>query len=91
MPLGTEVGLRPGHTVLDGDPASPKKGHSSPPNFRPKSTVAKWLDGSRIKMPLGTEVGFGPGDIVLDIGLLLTSSFLLEYLYEYLSEYLSTC
>ena len=29
MPLGTEVGLGPGHIVLDGDPATPqKRGHS---------------------------------------------------------------
>jgi len=27
-PLGMEVGLGPGHTVLDGDPAPPKNGHS---------------------------------------------------------------
>ena len=26
IPLGTEVGLVPGDTVLDGDPAPPKKG-----------------------------------------------------------------
>jgi len=31
MPLGTEVGLGPGHIVLDGDPAPlPKRGQSSP-------------------------------------------------------------
>ena len=41
MPLGREVGLSPGHIVLDGDPpAPPPKGHS--PNFRPMSIVAKW-------------------------------------------------
>jgi len=28
MPLGTEVGLRPGHIVFDGDPAHPKRGTS---------------------------------------------------------------
>jgi len=33
MPLGTEVGLSPGHIVLDGDPA---------PNFRPMSVVSIW-------------------------------------------------
>jgi len=33
MPLGTEVDLGPGHIVLDGDPAPPRKGHSSPPLF----------------------------------------------------------
>ena len=47
MALGMEVGLGPGHIVLDGDPdAPPLKGHSLP-NFRPKSVVAKWLDGLR--------------------------------------------
>jgi len=31
IPLGTEVGLGPGHIVLDGDTADPpKRGHSSP-------------------------------------------------------------
>jgi len=29
-PLGTEVDLGPGHIVLNGDPAPPGKGHSSP-------------------------------------------------------------
>jgi len=46
MPPGMEVDLDPGHTVLDGDPALPQKGHS-PSNFRPTSVVAKRLDGSR--------------------------------------------
>jgi len=49
MPLGTEVGLGPGHIVLDGDPAPLPKG-AQPPNFRPISVVAKWLDGSRCHM-----------------------------------------
>ena len=35
MPLGTEVGVGPGDTVLDWDPAPPRKGHSSPPHFGP--------------------------------------------------------
>jgi len=36
MPLGMEVGLGPGHIVLDGDPAPfPKRGQSPPPNFGP--------------------------------------------------------
>jgi len=40
VPLCTDVGLGPGHIVLDGDPAPlPKKGHA--PNFRPMSIVAK--------------------------------------------------
>jgi len=31
MPLGTEVGLGPGHVMLDGDPAPPRKGAHHPP------------------------------------------------------------
>jgi len=47
MKHGLQVGLGPGHIVLDGDPDLPhtKKGHS--PNFRPMSIVAKRLDGLR--------------------------------------------
>jgi len=33
MPLGTEVGLGPGHTVLDGDPARPEMGTADPRHF----------------------------------------------------------
>jgi len=29
MPLDVEVGLGPGHIVLDGDPAAPQKGTAS--------------------------------------------------------------
>jgi len=49
MKLSTEVGLGPGHIVLDGDPAPLPKGAQprTAPNFRPMSVVAKWLDGSR--------------------------------------------
>ena len=48
MKLGVEVGLGPGHTVLDGDPASQKRGHSSPPPlFGPLSIVDKRLAGPR--------------------------------------------
>jgi len=69
MPLGTEVGLGPGHVVLDGDPASPKKG-TQPPIFRPyllwpngwMDQDAAWWDPLKI-VPLH---GRGPSDIVLD-------------------------
>ena len=49
MPLSIEVGLGPGHIVLDGDLAPlPKKGAETPsPKFWPMSVVAKRLDGSR--------------------------------------------
>jgi len=59
MPLGVEVSLGPGHIVLDGDSALPKRGHN-PPQFSAHGQMAGW-----IKMPLGMEVGFSPGHIVL--------------------------
>jgi len=60
MLLGKKVGLGPGDIVLDGDQASPQKGHG--PQFlshvRCSQTTA-W-----IKTPLGMEVGLGPGHCV---------------------------
>jgi len=48
MPLCMEVGLSPGHIMLDGTQLSlPKKGASPSPNFRPMFVLAKRLDGSR--------------------------------------------
>ena len=44
--LDMHVGLGPGHTVFDGDPASVPKGAQPSPNFRPISVAAKCLDGS---------------------------------------------
>jgi len=35
MPLGVEVGLGPGHIVLDGDPALPLQRYTAPPIFGP--------------------------------------------------------
>jgi len=43
MALGMKVGLGPGHIVLRGDLA-PQQGGTAP-NLRPKSIVAKRLDG----------------------------------------------
>ena len=46
MKRGTQVGLAPGHTLLDRDPASlPQGGTAS--NFRSIPVVAKWLDELR--------------------------------------------
>jgi len=63
MALGMEVGLGPGHIVLDGDPATlPKKG--TEPQFS-----AHFYCGQTaicIKMPLCMVVGLSPGDFVLD-------------------------
>jgi len=63
MPLGMEVGLGPGHIVLDGDPAPAPNGPSRPIFFAHVccGQMAGW-----IKMPLGTEVCLDPGNIVLD-------------------------
>jgi len=65
MPLGTEVGLGPGHFVLDGTQLpSPKRGGAPSLILRPClycGQTAEW-----IKMALGMEVGLGLGHIVLD-------------------------
>jgi len=57
MKFGMQVGLSPGHTVLDGDPPP------LTPNFRPISVVAKWLDG--LRRHLTRRLGLGPGHIML--------------------------
>jgi len=41
MPLGKEVGLGPGHIVLDGDPVGTKPPTATHPHFRPMPIVAK--------------------------------------------------
>jgi len=65
MPLGTmEVGIGPGHIVLDGDPAPFPLKRGRAPQFSAHvfcGQTAGW-----IKIPLGTEVGLGPDRIVLD-------------------------
>jgi len=58
-----EVGLGPGHIVLDRDPA-PLSKKAQCPQFSAHvccGQTARW-----IKMPLGTEKDLGPGDFVLD-------------------------
>ena len=64
MPLGTEVGLGPGHIVLDGDQLLSKKGQNpsivGPCLLWPNGWMdqdATWYEGA----------GLGPGDIVLDV------------------------
>jgi len=62
MKLGMQVGLGPGHIVLDGDPAPPPQ-RGTAPQFSAHiccGQVAAW-----IKI-LGMELGLGPGDFVLD-------------------------
>jgi len=63
MPLGMEVGLSPGHTVLDRDPTPlPKKGHSS---LQLSAHICCAQTAGWIKMPLGMEVGLEPSDTAL--------------------------
>ena len=64
MKLGMQVGLGPGHTVLDVDPAPPppKRGHSPQLSAHVYcGQMAAW-----IKMSLGMELGLDPSEFVLD-------------------------
>jgi len=63
MPFGAEVGLGPGHIVLDGDPAPPK-GAQQRPHFSVHVYCGQMA--GCIRIPLSTEVGLDLGDIVLD-------------------------
>ena len=58
MKLGMQVGLGPGHIVLDGYPAPAKKG-AQPPGPQFSAHVYCGQTAGWIKMPLGTEVGLG--------------------------------
>jgi len=64
MALDMEVGLGPGHSVVDWDPAPLPKRGQSPPQF-----LARFYCGQTagcIKMPLGMEVNLCPGHVALD-------------------------
>ena len=79
MKLGVQVGLGPGHIVLDWDPALPPPKVQNP-QFSAHiccSQMAGW-----IKMPLGMEVGLSPGDFVLD-GNPAPPKFLAHVYYSY--------
>ena len=65
MKLGTQVGLGPGHIVLDGDPAPPPPKRHCPTRGAWHSYNCGKMVGW-IKMPLGKEVSLGPGHTVLD-------------------------
>jgi len=61
MPLGTEIGLGPGHIVLDGDPALPTEMDTLFSHGRPsqqllsacyKGLIAECLDESILKITL---------------------------------------
>ena len=66
MKLGVEVGLDPGHIVLDRDPAPPKLGTA--PQF--SAHVYGGQTVGWIKTPLGMEVVLGTSHIVLDLSLI---------------------
>ena len=63
MSLGMELGLGPGHSVLDGDPA-PFPYRSTAPQFSANVRYGQTVGWT--KVPLGMEVGLGPGVIVFD-------------------------
>jgi len=60
MPLGMEVGLGPGHIVLDGEASTP------PPQKKFSGHVCCGQMAGWTKMPLGRKVDLGLGNIVLD-------------------------
>ena len=79
MKLGVQVGLGPGHIVLDGDPAGcikmvhggrpqppapSKKGAELPPQFSAHFYCVQ--TAGCIRMPLGMELGLSSGDFVFD-------------------------
>jgi len=51
MPLGTKVGLGPGHNVLHGDPAPPEKRDTAPAIFGP---CLLWPNGRPSQFLLST-------------------------------------
>jgi len=64
--LGMEVGLVPGHIVLDGDPAPPQGGTAAP-HFSAHVYCGQTAGGSRCHLvQVGRKIGLGPGHIVLD-------------------------
>jgi len=64
MPLGTEVGLGPGHIALDGDPAHPPPKKEKAPKFWAHVYCGK--TAGWIKMTLRMGVGLCSGHIVLN-------------------------
>jgi len=63
MKLGMQLGLGPGHILLDGDPSSPSPKGAQPPISAHIccSQMAAW-----IKMSFGMEAGLGLGNFLLD-------------------------
>jgi len=55
MPHGREVGLRPNHVVLDGDPPPLKSGAQHPPNFH---RALRHTAVNETEMPIYTLLAF---------------------------------
>jgi len=68
MPLGTKIGLSPGDSVLDGEPAAPsqKGGGARRRRFLFSAHVYCGQTARWIKIALGVEIGLGSVHIVLD-------------------------
>jgi len=64
MALGMELGLGPGHVVLDGDPAPIHIKGTAAPQF--SSHVYCGQTAVCLRIPHRTEIGLSLGDIVLD-------------------------
>ena len=56
MPLDMEVGLGPGHIVLDATQLPASKRGTTAPNFRPMSIMAVGQTAEWIKMAIGIQV-----------------------------------
>ena len=65
VPLGTGVGLGPGH-IVSGGPSSPLKGAHHPPPQQFSARVCCGQMAGWMKLPFGAEIGLGPDDIVLN-------------------------
>ena len=61
MKLSMQVGLGPGHIVLDGDPAPPPLKGSGAPQFLAHISCRQMAAG--IQTPVGIEVRLGPGTL----------------------------
>jgi len=66
MVLGMEVGLSPGHIVLDGDQSPLGKNGDRAPSPQFSAHFYRGQTAGCMKMPLGMEVGLSPDDFVLD-------------------------
>ena len=64
MKLGMQVGLVPGHIVLDGDQLPASKRGRAPPQFSAHLYCSQ--TAGCIEMPLGIVVGLSTGHIMLD-------------------------